>query len=120
MLLPLLAAADSHPATGTAGAALSATAHLNFRIIIPKVLSLDAPGPSGVAGANTVAIMSNNRNVSLTVTAAAPPANAAAPPAKAAHGDIILSAAARKVIVQDAACAASSGAAPVICTASMP
>jgi hypothetical protein len=123
MVLPFLAAADSHIQTAASSAALRATAHVEFKIIIPKVLYLQV-GDSG-----PVAIMSNGRNVSLTATVRAPAANPA-------HGNVILSAAARKVIAQDAECtpgdlhpaAAAVGvhsgvaidASRVVCTASMP
>jgi hypothetical protein len=106
LLLPLMAVAESHLQTGS-GAALVATAHLNFKIVIPPVLSLQV-GDSG-----PVAIMSNGRTVALTATARAPSANPA-------HRNVILSAAARKIIAQDAVCAASASAGPVVCTASLP
>jgi hypothetical protein len=106
LLLPLVAAAESHLQTGT-GAAFAATAHINFKIVIPKVLSIQV-GDSG-----PVAIMSNGRNVALTATVRTPSANPA-------HGNFILSAAARKIIAQDALCAASPSAGPVLCTASLP
>jgi hypothetical protein len=106
LLLPLMAVAESHLQAGT-GAALVATAHLNFKIVIPQVLYLQV-GDSG-----PVAIMSNGRNVALTATVRAPSTNPA-------HGNVILSAAARKVIAQQAVCAASSSASPVLCTASLP
>jgi len=106
LLLPLMALAESHFEAGT-GAALVATAHLNFKIVIPPVLYLQ------VGDHDPVAIMSNGRTVALTATARAPSANPA-------HGNVILSAAARKVIEQQAVCAASASASPVLCTASLP
>jgi hypothetical protein len=106
LLLPLTAVAESHLQAGT-GAALVATAQVNFKIVIPKVLSMQV-GDSG-----PVAIMSNGRNVALTATVRTPSANPA-------HGNFILSAAARKILTQDALCAASPSAGPVLCTASLP
>jgi len=106
LLLPLMALAESHLQSGT-GAALIATAHVNFKIVIPKVLSIQV-GDSG-----PVTVMSNGRTVALTATVRAPSANPA-------HGNVILSAAARKVMAQDAVCAPSGGASPVLCTASLP
>jgi hypothetical protein len=41
LLLPLTAATESQLRSGTQSASLSATAQLNFKIIIPKVLSLE-------------------------------------------------------------------------------
>ena len=105
LLLPLMTMAESHLHTGT-GAALVATAHMNFKIVIPQVLSLQ------VGDMGPVAVMSNGRTLALTATARAPSA-------KPAPGNVILSAAARKVIAQDAVCA-STGAGPVLCTASLP
>jgi hypothetical protein len=106
LLLPLMAVAESHLQTGS-GAALAATAHLNFKIVIPQVLSIQV-GDSG-----PVAIMSNGRSVALTATARAPSANPA-------HRGAILNSAARMIIAQDVVCAASAGAGPVLCTASRP
>jgi hypothetical protein len=47
VLLPLTAATESQVRNGTANASLSATAQLNFKIIIPTVLYLQV-GPDGV------------------------------------------------------------------------
>jgi hypothetical protein len=128
LLLPLSAAPESHiqaqttnAATGTAS---SAPAHVNFKIIIPRVLSLrvaDAETAAvDTAAVNMVAVMSNNHNVALTATTTRSPAGSVA-------GNVILSAAARKTIAQDAACTGPTGAGGmavptgrIICTASMP
>jgi hypothetical protein len=64
LLLPLMAVAESHLQSGT-GAAFVATAHVNFKIVIPKVLSLQV-GDSG-----PLAIMSNGRTVAHAVCASA-------------------------------------------------
>lgn len=135
LLLPISTGAESHLQMGAPGAGLKATAHLDFKIIIPPVLYLDVSDRGvRVPGAQPVAVMSNSRNVTLAATASS---------ADTARGNNILSAAARKVIAQDAFCtlgpthvtqaapraaaAASAGiraraasAQPVICTASMP
>jgi hypothetical protein len=144
LLLPISTGAESHLQMGAPGAALKATAHVDFKIVIPPVLSLDVNERSvRVPGAQPVTVMSNSRNVTLAATAAR---------SDTARGNIILSAAARKVIAQDAFCtlgpvhvartpppaAATSGGSrmearaleardraasdprPVICTASMP
>jgi hypothetical protein len=127
LLLPISTGAESHLQMRAPGAALKATAHVDFKIVIPPVLSLDVSERSvRVPGAQPVAVMSNSRNVTLAATASS---------SDAARGNIILSAAARKVIAQDAFCTlgpvhvahappardrAASDPRPVICTASMP
>jgi hypothetical protein len=119
VLLPLLASADSQLAGTFGRGALKATAHLDFKIVIPSVLSMDMPG--GIEeprGARTVAIYTNNHNATLAATD---------PASELARGTIILSSAARKVISQNVGCA--TGRTPVrariadaglTCTASMP
>ncbi|HEY1312234.1 MAG TPA: hypothetical protein VGE92_00060 [Steroidobacteraceae bacterium] len=104
-LLPLMAAADSHLQSTAPGAALSAQAHVDFKIVIPEVLYLRS------GAADKVSIMSNSRNVTLSATA----------PESAAHlgSHVILRASAGKVIAQDADCTLPKSR-PVICTASMP
>jgi hypothetical protein len=47
LLLPLTAATESQIGIGARSASLSATAQLNFKVIIPKVLYLQL-GPDGV------------------------------------------------------------------------
>jgi hypothetical protein len=124
-MVPMMAVPESRIQSEGAGAGLQATAHLNFKIVIPKVLYLH------VASANdrdpqTVAVMSNSRNVWLTATLRTPEARGSE--GAIAHGNIMLSAAARKVIAQDTACTssepragrASAGATQLVCTASMP
>jgi len=105
-LLSSKAAADSHVQTAAATAHVSAPAHVDFKIIIPQVLSLR------VAGVPTVAVMSNSRNVTLSATGRS-----------AGGGHVILSAAGRRIIAQDAPCAAAvrdALNAPLLCTVSMP
>jgi hypothetical protein len=120
LLLPLWAAAESHLQAGTASGKVSATAHVDFKIVIPKVLSIDlAGGDTQGSGAQKVAIFSNSRNVTLAASTGSTPA---------ARGNVILRAAAGKVIARDAACQlpadASSGVASknsgMVCTVSMP
>jgi hypothetical protein len=117
LLLPLSAAPESHIQAQTTNAAangaVNAAAHVNFKIVIPQVLYLH------VADADTVAVMSNSRNVALSATAGSPAGRVA--------GNFILSAAARRTIARDVACAAPTGAGGmavatgrIICTASMP
>jgi hypothetical protein len=128
LLLPLSAAPESHIQAQSANATSNSAAHVNFKIIIPKVLYLHVPDADTAAAETadiaTVAVMSNSHNVALTATARTPAGPVAA--------NVILSAAARKTIAQDAVCApptraadlAARGPAPpanrVICTASMP
>jgi hypothetical protein len=125
LFLPFLAAADSRVQGTAARATLEATAHLDFKIIIPRVLSMDmADGPDEVRGAQTVAIYTNSHNATLAATI---------PASDRARGNIILNSAARKIIAQNAVCAPGTPAAGtwvspaarrqndrVVCTASMP
>jgi hypothetical protein len=126
LLLPLWAAAESHvhggtgTGAGTATGKVSAAAHVDFRIVIPKVLSLGiAGGDTQGLGAQRVAIYSNSRTVTLAASAGSMPA---------ARSNVILRAAAGKVIAREAACQlptdASSRGSPMtngmICTVSMP
>jgi hypothetical protein len=130
LLLPLMVAADSHIQTKAAGAAATVT-HLDFKIIIPTVLYLHVGSANDrtTQGAETVAIMSNSRNVTLNGTVRSPE------PEIHSRGSVILSASARKIIAQEALCTVSDAhaAAPVVararakvderqvvCTVSMP
>ncbi len=120
LLLPLLAVADSRMQSAAAESAASATARVNFKIVIPTVLYLRLD-------TETAAIMSNSRNVMLKATVGAPTAISAGAgivrtPAEMhpARG-LILSAAAGKAIVQNAHCApVAPDAGRILCTASMP
>jgi len=130
LLLPSTALPESRVATGAPNAALSAAAHLNFKIIIPKVLSLRVGNANDRAlGAETVAVMSNSHNATLNAALRKRGSNAPA------DGNLILSGAARKGIAQDAQCTlgpggaaaarnesrgSNAGARPVVCTLSMP
>jgi hypothetical protein len=124
MLLPFLAAADSQLQLG-AGDSLRATARVRFKIIIPTVLSLDAPRDAASAPRD-VSIFSNNHTVTLAATFGS---------SEAARGTVLLSSAARKVIAQKVACTPGSSrtagpasippgtpatAGEVTCTACMP
>jgi hypothetical protein len=141
LLLPSTAAPDSHLQAQAGSAASSAAAHVNFKIIVPPVLYLHvANGNEGAADPRTVAIMSNNHNVTLTATIRTPDDNNAAgapsgtrgdahtrTPANAVAGTFILSAAARKIIAQEAVCTPSASAHHgmghgngLVCTASIP
>jgi hypothetical protein len=131
LLMPMMAAPESHVQTASTAtnAAAHAAAHVNFKIVIPTVLSLrmgSADDRGG--GAKTVTIMSNGRNVTLSSTARSPDD-------ARAHDGVILSASARKIIAQDAPCAlriddAAAATArahrvnfniqPLVCTVSMP
>jgi hypothetical protein len=128
ILLPFLAAADSQLQTGSARTSMRATAHVNFKIVIPPVLSLDMPaGSPGMRDAQTVSIYSNKHNVTLAATLG---------PSGEARGTVVLSSAAGKVIAQKVACTpvATRSALPlpgapragqraadgVVCTACMP
>jgi hypothetical protein len=128
LLMPMMAAPESHVQTAAASTAVNAAAHVNFKIVIPTVLYLRTEGANDRGdGAQTVSIMSNGRNVMLNPTARSPDD-------VPAHG-IILSASARKILAQDATCAlgiddAAAATArahrvnfntqPLVCTVSMP
>jgi hypothetical protein len=133
LLLPWLAAADSQPQGGVGAKTLRASAHVDFRIVIPRMLALQVDGvnaappaptatspPSGAtspaadaaAPARTVAVYGNGRTIALGATAA-----------DNARSGLILSAAARKGIAQDAVCAPApvrSSPRAIVCTASSP
>jgi len=119
LLLSPTATPDSHLQTQAGSAASSAAAHVNFKIIIPPVLYLHvASANEGAADPQTVAVMSNNHNVTLTATTRTPASSA---------GNFILSSAARKIIAQEAVCMPSASAHRsvgqgnrVVCTASIP
>jgi hypothetical protein len=130
LLMPMMAAPESHVQTAAASTATNAAAHVNFKIVIPTVLYLRmASADDGGGGAKTMTIMSNGRNLMLNPTARSPDDTRA-------HDGVILSAAARKIIAQDAPCmlglddAAAASAArahrvnadtpPLVCTVSMP
>jgi hypothetical protein len=110
LLLPFLAAADSQLVGGSASP-LRATAHLDFKIVIPRVLSLDVSGESRIPGAQNVAIYSNSHNVAFGSTIRA---------SDIARGGLVLNAAARRVIAQNVSCGAGTQTSALICTASMP
>jgi hypothetical protein len=116
LLLPLMVAAESHIRTETSGAASAATAHVNFKIIIPTVLYLRVKNASDRAlGAETVAITSNSRNVTLNATVRTPDSDVRP------LGNVILSASLRKVIAQDALCTVGdTHARRIVCTVSTP
>jgi hypothetical protein len=119
LLMPMMTMAESHLDTGVITASLNTTAHLNFKIVIPKVLSLNvASEDDGHAGATTVAVMSTGRDVTLNATLRAPGAGGPASVAAAAGGSIVLTAVARKSIAQNVPCTRGGG--PIVCTASMP
>ena len=113
---PLPAAADSETRAGAAGR-VSASAHVDFKIVIPRVLSLTViQAGDGMGAAQAVAIGSNGRNVALAATVRG---------AGSPRHDAVLGAPLRSNIAQQASCApgivtpvASSPA--VVCTVSMP
>jgi hypothetical protein len=119
LFMPMMAMAESHLDTGAISASLNATAHLNFKIVIPKVLYLNvASDDDRIAGAPTVAVMSTGRDVTLNATLRAPAAGGPASVHAPAGSSIVLTAAARKSIAQNVPCTRGGG--PIVCTASMP
>jgi hypothetical protein len=134
LLLPLMVAGESHIQTQAAGAAPAATAHVNFKIVIPKVLYLRiGSGSDRLPDTETVAIMSNSRNVALSTTVRTPESGVH-PLGSVLLGTSVLGTSARKVIAQDALCAAGDVRATqapatghvkvddrqLVCTVSMP
>jgi len=122
LLLPVAAVPESRVQSEGASAPVQATAHVNFRIVIPKVLYLHVgAGNDRDPDPETVAVMSNNRNVWLTATVRTRDDHS-----RAARGSVILSAAARNIIAQDTVCTAvdlrpaAARASHLICTVSMP
>jgi hypothetical protein len=121
-LLPWAAVPESRVETAAANTPSQAIAHVNFKIVIPQVLYLHVGG-SGAA--DSVAIMSNSRNVWLTATVRPSDNRSVARAAGAANpgrGNVILSAAGGKIIAQNTPCTAGEARAVshVICTVSMP
>jgi hypothetical protein len=129
LLMPIMAAPESHVQTAAANTAVNAAVHVNFKIVIPTVLYLQmASANERSDGAKTLTVVSNGRNVMLTPTARLPDD-------ARAHDGVILSASARKIIAQEAPCALRIDAAaaataralrvnfnshPLVCTVSMP
>lgn len=139
LLLPLTAATESEMRAGAPGSALSATAQLNFKVIIPKVLYLRVGGEgAAIEGPNTVAIMSNSRMVALNASlrtaqrhnaslGTAQSDRSSPHPAESDSspwGNVILSTGGHKAIAQEASCTLDGQPARagsrLICTASMP
>jgi hypothetical protein len=130
LLLPMMVAGESHIQTESAGTATTAAAHVNFKIVIPKVLYLRVSGGNDrIPGAETVAVMSNSRNVALNASVRTTDSDVHA-------RGVVLGASARKTIAQDAPCTLGgahpvtvpagahgpekAGDRQVICTVSMP
>ena len=118
LLLPLTAASESRVQTAAPTARVSAAASVNFKIVIPRVLSLQMSDAGLSLDAQTVTIMSNGHNVSLNATERT--ANSSSP----TRGNVILSSAARKGIAQIAQCRLDNGLAAAgrvaMCTVSTP
>ena len=128
LLMPMMAAPESHVQTAAASTATNVAAHVNFKIVIPTVLSLRMESAIDRGrGAKTVTIMSNGRNVMLSST------TRSSDDARAHF--VILSASAGKILAQDAPCApgiddtaaattrthrVSFNIQPLVCTVSMP
>ena len=116
LLVPMIAVPESRVQIGEAGTAPQATAHVNFKIVIPEVLYLH------VEGVNSRELQTNAWLTASVRTHTS--GGDAAPP----HGNVVLNAAAHKIIAQDTACTlsepragrASAVATQLVCTASMP
>jgi hypothetical protein len=119
LLLPLTAASESHVQTAAPTARVTAAASVNFKIVIPKVLSLQmSDGSSLSLDAQTVTIMSSGHTVSLNAT------ERTATSSSPARGNVILSSAARKGVAQVAQCSLdkklSADRRMTVCTVSTP
>jgi hypothetical protein len=100
LLLPATAVPESRLGTGAPNAALSATAHVNFKVIIPKVFYLRVGNANDRAlGAGKVAVMSNSHNAQDAQCTVGPGGAAAA---------------------RNESRGANAGARQVVCTLSMP
>jgi len=112
-LLPSMAVPESRIASGAPGAALSATARVTFKIIIPKVLYVRVGNVSENAlDAGNVAVTSNGHNATLNAALRTLDSNAPA------RGNLILNSAARKGIAQNAQCSPAEWAAPAAAASS--
>lgn len=112
-LLPSKAVPESRVASGAPGAARSATAHVTFKIIIPKVLYVRVGDVSENAlDAGNVAVMSNSHNATLNAALRTVDSNAPA------RGSLILNSAARKGIAQNAQCSLTDRAVPAAAASS--
>jgi hypothetical protein len=116
-----MAAGESHLKPAAPTDSSSASAHVNFKIVIPNVLYVHIGGENArTPDTQSVSIFSNGRNVTLNSSLST------ADSRDHAHGNLVLSAAGRKVIAQEAPCAlkfpraANGDSRQVICTASMP
>jgi hypothetical protein len=120
LLLPIAAVPESRVESEGPGTAVQAAAHVNFKIVIPRVLYLHI-GVGDGTNPERVAIMSNSRNVWLTATVRTRDDHS-----HAARGNVVLSAAGRNIIAQNTPCGAVDplpavvAASRVICTVSMP
>ena len=131
LLLPLTAVPESHVQTAAPGATLTASTHVNFKIVIPKVLSLQMGDAKSLAmNGETVAVTSNGHSVSLNAI------ERSANSDSRSRGNVVLYSAARKGIAQNAPCTLGgrpAAAAPVqsrstsagdsrmaVCTVAMP
>ncbi len=119
LLLPLWASAESQLQVGPRSGKTSAAAHVDFRIVVPQVLSLGLiDGDTQVPGAQRVAIFSNSRNVTFAASGGSMPAARSR----------VIHAAARKPIARDVVCQLPADVGgggrslphAMICTVSMP
>jgi hypothetical protein len=112
-LMPMAAPGESHVQSGVAS--LSASAHLDFRIIIPEVLYLNTGAADGIAV--PIAVFSNGRSVALATTVHG---------ADSVTAHLILNGAGRRGVSRSSACgsavkpAGAAGSYRLVCTASAP
>jgi hypothetical protein len=135
LLCPTLAPAESSLQSGSRTASTGASAHLDFRIVIPPVLGLTVNDSAELSGeAANVAIFSNTQHVMLSATHAAGSETVEARPAENRYQ--LLRAERGRVIRENTACRVADpkvlsphshgtgvqvlDTRPVLCTVAMP
>jgi hypothetical protein len=135
LLAPWPLSAESSLVSGAKTSSAGASAHLDFKIIIPPVLALSVePAGSALGAPPRVSILSNTRHVLLTASAPESP-DGHAVSAAGAHGTLFLGARRGSMIVTESACrrdpprvvalgtrrsAPIVDLQPVVCTVTMP
>lgn len=113
LLLPWVAVADSGvaPGSGSAAGAAHASTHLDFKIVVPGVLSLELPARQGTVQAGRMAIGTNRRNVALGCRARG-----------GTRRDVVLGAPARGTVAEQESVPVPDmmRPVPVTCTVAMP
>lgn len=137
LLIPWHVTAESSLQTGARTATTGASAHLDFRIVIPPVLALSVEPAGATAGsAARVTILSNTRHVLLSASAPEPAVGEAVAASRTARGTVFLGPRRGSVITAESACRRDAPRVvaqrghrdtapvvdllPVVCTVTMP